>query len=97
MEDLAEEAGVSKGTLYLYFESKDSIVKAIMESLIVRELDNARALLKEGGTSSEKLLDLSRLMHKDLRRIEPIVGLYFEFLALTIRSKSGKEMVQGSF
>lgn len=97
MEDLADEAGVSKGTLYLYFESKDALIQAIMENLIVRELDNARTLAHGDGTASERLLGFTRLMGEDIRRIEPFIGLYFEFMALITRSKSGKALIRRYF
>ena len=35
LEDVAARAGVSKGTLYLYFESKEALFKAVIEDAIV--------------------------------------------------------------
>ena len=29
MDDIAQETGVSKGTLYLYFKSKDAIIRTV--------------------------------------------------------------------
>lgn len=97
MEDLAEEAGVSKGTLYLYFDGKDSIIQAIMENLVVRELDSAREIARTDGPASEKLLAFTQVMREDLRRIEPFIGLYFEFMALITRRKSGKALIHRYF
>src|SRR5881397_1505651 len=41
LEDIAERAGVSKGTLYLYFESKDALFKAAVRENIVPILERA--------------------------------------------------------
>jgi AcrR family transcriptional regulator len=47
LEDVAREAGVSKGTIYLYFESKEALFREVVRAKIVsaieaaeRELDN---------------------------------------------------------
>lgn len=37
MDDIVQEAGLSKGALYWYFKSKDEIVMAILSSLFERE------------------------------------------------------------
>jgi AcrR family transcriptional regulator len=61
MSDIARKAGVSKGTLYVYFKSKDELFEAIteeqcsMQAERVFELDNADhdvagALTRLGGT-----------------------------------------------
>src|SRR5262245_30136273 len=39
LEDIAERAGVSKGTLYLYFESKEALFKAVIRETIVPVLE----------------------------------------------------------
>ncbi len=36
MEDIGERAGVSKGTIYLYFESKEAVFKALLHETIVK-------------------------------------------------------------
>ena len=41
MEDIAARAGAAKGTLYLYFPSKEAVFEALVRSLIVPNLDRA--------------------------------------------------------
>src|SRR6185295_3888359 len=36
MEDIGERAGVSKGTIYLYFESKEAVFKALLHETIAK-------------------------------------------------------------
>jgi AcrR family transcriptional regulator len=44
MEDIAARAGAAKGTLYLYFPSKEAVFEALVRTLIVPNLDRAEAL-----------------------------------------------------
>ena len=43
MEDIAARAGAAKGTLYLYFASKEAVFEALVRTLIVPNLDLAEA------------------------------------------------------
>ena len=43
MEDIAAQAGAAKGTLYLYFPSKEAVFEALVRTLIVPNLDLAEA------------------------------------------------------
>jgi AcrR family transcriptional regulator len=44
MEDIAARAGAAKGTLYLYFPSKEAVFEALVRTLIVPNLDRAEAM-----------------------------------------------------
>lgn len=87
MEDIAEAAGLSKGTLYLYFDSKDAVIEAILNAFITREMDAARAVIAAGGPVEDRLIAMSRVMAADLVEIEPFTPLYLEFLALALRKQ----------
>ncbi len=45
LDDIASRAGVSKGTLYLYFANKEELFKALVRENIVSRLDRFRAEL----------------------------------------------------
>lgn len=47
MEDIAARAGAAKGTLYLYFPSKEAVFEALVRSLIVPNLDRAEGIAAE--------------------------------------------------
>ena len=55
MDDIATEANLSKGTLYLYFKSKDAIIKDLLERLFEREIAGLRVLVDAPYPASEKL------------------------------------------
>ena len=56
LEDVAARAGVSKGTLYLYFDSKEALFKAVIEEGIVPTLVAVEQQLAEHSGSAAELL-----------------------------------------
>jgi AcrR family transcriptional regulator len=61
LEDVAARAGVSKGTLYLYFENKEELVKAVVrESIVARLSEFADEASRFSGPSDELLKRLIR-------------------------------------
>ncbi|MDR3471273.1 MAG: TetR/AcrR family transcriptional regulator [Devosia sp.] len=55
MNEVAAEAGVSKGTLYVYFEDKEALFAAICDRERGRTLNFARQGLDQAGTVEEAL------------------------------------------
>jgi AcrR family transcriptional regulator len=97
MDDIAQETGLSKGTLYLYFKSKDAIISAILESMITRELARARKIQQGDRTAEDKLVIMCEILVKDLKRMQPLLSLYFEFVALSLRRKKVKQIIREVF
>ncbi|HEX4858952.1 MAG TPA: TetR/AcrR family transcriptional regulator, partial [Usitatibacteraceae bacterium] len=56
LEDVARRAGVSKGTLYLYFDSKEELFKAVIRESYLPSLMHGESLLKDFTGSAEQLL-----------------------------------------
>ena len=62
LDDVAARAGVSKGTLYLYFDSKEALFKAVISEGVVPVLDTADAVLQNfSGSSAELMQQLMEL------------------------------------
>ena len=54
LEDVANRAGVSKGTLYLYFDSKEALFKAVIqEGIVPVMLENEEIAARHTGCSFE--------------------------------------------
>ena len=62
IEDIAKEAGLAKGTVYLYFKSKDAIIAAILKVLFRQELRLLRPQPAAQTPISQQLLELARQM-----------------------------------
>ncbi len=59
LEDVAGAAGVSKGTLYLYYASKEDLFKAVVRAGLVPTLERGEQMLAQAtGSSSQLLTDL---------------------------------------
>jgi AcrR family transcriptional regulator len=56
LEDVARRAGITKGTLYLYFESKEALFKAVVRETIVPLLTAAERMVDDHEGSPEELL-----------------------------------------
>ena len=56
LEDVAHRAGVSKGTLYLYFDGKEALFKAVIQEGIVPILEAGAGLVGSFKGKSEDLL-----------------------------------------
>lgn len=58
LDDVAKSAGVSKGTLYLYFSSKEELLKAVVRESIVPLIGEAESVIEQFEGSSEDLFRL---------------------------------------
>ncbi len=56
LEEVAKKAGVSKGTVYLYFESKDALFQAIVRKYVTEALLQLREIVRQHTGTSESLL-----------------------------------------
>lgn len=56
LDDVAARAGVSKGTLYLYFDSKEALFKAVIKEGILPALAKGEAILASHTGSTFELL-----------------------------------------
>jgi AcrR family transcriptional regulator len=58
-EEVAARAGVSKGTLYLYFPSKEELLKAVIRHTLLADIARgAERLAQENGPTGELLVEL---------------------------------------
>ncbi len=57
LDDVAARAGVSKGTLYLYFPSKEDLFKAVIRAAILPNLERAERMIAEVPGPSFALLE----------------------------------------
>jgi AcrR family transcriptional regulator len=67
LEDVAARAGVSKGTLYLYFASKEALFKAAIQEGMMPAVIEAEAIAARHVGSTFELLD--RLLQNWWRRV----------------------------
>ena len=57
LEDVAARAGISKGTLYLYFGGKEELFEAVVRAMLLPNLEQLEALAATYEGPSAKLLE----------------------------------------
>ena len=93
MDDIVEESGLSKGTLYWYFKSKEDIINAISRRLFTGELEKLEGLLEAEGTVSERLMQLTNYRVAGLKRMSNLVPIIFEFYAVAVHQQWVKQFI----
>jgi AcrR family transcriptional regulator len=72
LEDVAARAGISKGTLYLYFKGKEDLFEAVVRATLVPNIERLEALTATFDGPSAQLLE--RLLLTVARVVESKVG-----------------------
>lgn len=74
MEDIAAYAGAAKGTLYLYFPSKEAVFEALVRSAIVPNLERAeRVAARHEGSVAPLLHELMAMLTAVIRDTRLVV------------------------
>jgi AcrR family transcriptional regulator len=87
MDDIAQQTGLSKGTLYLYFKSKENLVTAILDRIFAgafKGLEDRKNAPKSATEAIFRFTDEAIHGYKRMLRFTPVV---YEFLALAFRNK----------
>ncbi len=88
MDDIAEGTGLSKGTLYLYFKSKDELILALLERLFQHTFEQLEARNSDELSATEAVWRFTEAAARDYKRMLHIVPIAYEFLALAFRNKT---------
>lgn len=97
MDDIAAEAGVAKGTLYLYFKSKDDLIYGLLERFYQRAMAPLPALLAVEGSASERLRLIARLAAAEAQNMLQTMSITLEFYAAAIRQETIQEFLKEYF
>ena len=87
MDDIAEEAGLSKGALYLYYKSKDAIIGAILSYMFASAMKSLRELQSSEGSVRDQILSYAQLLARESERMARLSPIAFEFYAVAGRQK----------
>ncbi len=96
MDEIADEAGVSKGTLYLYFKGKDKIISSLLEWFFDREYSRFDKWTEENYSAREMLEMAARMVVDDLLSIRPFMPVMLEFISQSSRNQTVGAVVQKS-
>ena len=88
MDDIAEETGLSKGTLYNYFKSKDDLIIAILDRIFQREFRVFGEMDYSEKSATETISIFVDTIAKDIKLMLRLMPIAYEFLALAFRNKT---------
>ncbi len=73
MDDLARELGISKKTIYKYFDDKSDLVRSIVR--LKTEMDQAICMncITESGNAIDDLIQVSKLIAEHIGNVNPTV------------------------
>jgi AcrR family transcriptional regulator len=87
MDDIAEETGLSKGTLYLYYKSKDDLIIAILDRIFQREFKAFENLDFTSMSATDAIWTFTEKTSKDVKMMMRLLPITYEFMGLAFRNK----------
>jgi len=99
MDDIAQEAGLSKGALYLYYKSKDAIIAAILQFFFTRAMKKLQGFLEseEPPSVREQLLRLNQYYIAEMKWMVSLLPLSFQFYAVAARQRAVRQFLKQYF
>jgi TetR/AcrR family fatty acid metabolism transcriptional regulator len=94
MADIAESSGLSKGSLYWYFDSKDAIILKLIDRVFEFEIKDLTALLTDDRSAEERLYIYTERGGQDIIKMLKWMPLVYDFLALAFRQDTIKNAIQ---
>ena len=93
MDDIVAESGLSKGSLYWYFKSKDDLLQSAILSFFETSLGYENiAALEECSTASAKLRFLAQAMVQMGEWAKGLFNLFLEFWASSPRREEAAQL-----
>src|SRR5665647_2878266 len=71
VSDIVKAVGVAQGTFYLYFDSKDDAVFAVVERMADAIIENTTARIEAASSAIDKLLSLHSVLSDVASGSEP--------------------------
>jgi AcrR family transcriptional regulator len=99
MDDIAQEVGLSKGALYLYFKSKDAIISAILQFFFSAAMKKLQGFLvsEEPPSVREQLLRLNQYYVGEMKWMVSMLPISFQFYAVAARQKAVRQFLKRYF
>lgn len=97
MDDIVDEAGLSKGAVYWYFDSKDEIITTILDRFFEKELENFRLISQGEGPIQDRLMTMLRSLANEIDEIADLMPIIYEFYAVAAREQAIRKTIQKYF
>lgn len=97
MSDIAATSGLSKGSLYWYFDSKDSIILNLLEKFFEPELNDLKALLTDSRSAEDRLGIYVDRVSDDMLAMLKWMPLIHDFIALAFRKEPVRKAISSYY
>lgn len=96
MDDIAEQAGLSKGALYLYYKSKDAIIAALLKYFFTQEFKRVQAFVEADHEVSvhDQLMALTRQLAAAMHWMARLMPIAFEFYTIAGRDQEVRQFLK---
>lgn len=85
VSDIAARAGVSQGTIYWYFKSKDDLLMAVFEDWLSGLAQDYVTIVSEPGTAQDRLTRYAQAAARRIKEAEHLLPVEAEFWSLIFR------------
>ena len=82
MDDIVAESGLSKGSLYWYFKSKDELFFSLINSFFLEIQQDMDAIFEQPTSATDKLRALSHEFASFYEEVAEFLNVFFEFWML---------------
>lgn len=97
VQQVAREAGVSKGLVFFYFETKDALVLALLDSVIERVIPGEiHAHAEPALPAAERLVAVIRQVLEWLPRQRDRVELFFDYWSAGVRHPEVRQRIRAA-
>ena len=93
MSDIAEASGLSKGSLYWYFENKNAIIIHLVERIFEPGLRDLRKLVQQDRPALERIQLYIERVIQDMERMLEWMPLAYDFISLAFRQKAVQQTI----
>lgn len=97
MDDIAEKTGLAKGTLYLYFKSKEELITASVGRFFQGMFTELDAQPDGNLSAAEAIMEFTEDAIMDYQKMLRVLPVAYEFLSLAFRNKIVKKVMQNYF
>lgn len=97
MDDIADVSGLSKGTLYLYYKSKDDLIVGLLKTTFNDLLMQLRTLLDVDSVVETRLRDYAQQMAIYMQRDASSLNIAYAFYAVAARKPSFRLLLKTYF
>jgi len=93
LKEVAARAGVTQGTVYYHFRSKDDLLMAVVQSTIDRHLDTITAIWNSEGDLTSKISGALKTTREVYGRDESFQRLFLNMGALALQNQRASDML----